>query len=554
MASIALDELIGIHLPDSDNEKSIKGKTENQTVADQSEHSEEDLPKMRLGKRVPRSPSPVIPPAGISEEARVAMNLVAPLIELEQDELTKEAKRTKKWAFKRLRKGVNSLIVSTAKLSTRVRKDPTFDKNLDEIPRQAIDDLNVVDDMDVIINTNEELKKREVKRIQRECPRPNQLTVEQEKFVASVSNRPEYINRAEYKRRYNLDTQMEEAFTFFHSTVRKLGTSFGLPPTLCVKCWSILFCKDSLITFGKAKVRIKVPCSEVFAQLKVTTRKQCKEELKQWQDCARALDPKPEGEKDFHDHFPTIILPADSLLHHCWDMDSGAERTDFKDWKKHAKYAFRPSTALSYLQGKVSPPVEVSSALSNTPNRKQTGKARRTKNKSPVKISAAAIVVDGTGGNQSGNQQSKEQQTEEKAKDLAADAQPGDLPVGAPDRKLKDLVIEVPDGSVSEIGKDNRDSMDDFIEDDLPKTAKVPRKKKKNRRARLSASGSLTGASRALTSPEKSSEVVPANPARPPITKDLKDQTEGWQWLCYERNGEPVRIPISELTKAWVEK
>jgi hypothetical protein len=505
-------------------------------------------PNHQLGKRCLQEPVEnlerrVDEHTHITQEARYAMNMITPFLELEKDPIVKKAKQTKKAALKRIRRGMNQMVVSTAKLSNKFHDDPAFDKKLETHPRKAIDNLDIVDNLDILINKNDELKANEVKYIEKLLPDKKAKQDEAEKLTHIIKSRPENVERNQFQRRYNLDEQFEEADTFYHSKVSRLATCLGKTPFLCIKCWSILFSTQSLVIFGDLRIRIKVPCSEVFGRTSSLGNPACKRLVEDWQDCSEKLLPTSDVQNEFQKYFPCIILPENEIEHDCWSQEKGANTQELKSWIKYIKSTHSAKQSLKILKGLESHNVEVESlGLSSIPEKKDRQKKSTSAPKAPLNSAKKQPEVQNV---------DIDQPPAPNATPVIS-AQNSLLKVGAKDRVVTDLTsndlkIKIPGGPVAR-------SLKSFIVDDLPNQAPT----KKPRRAHVDltdlAETQMMG-TRDMNSRHSSvdSSTDLATKDHPTVLKDLKNSDEKWKWFCYRVQGTEVRIQLDILSEAWLE-
>ena len=520
-------------------------------------------PEPILGKRSPQRPrNRAQPHAEMTVEDRRAMNVVGPLIGLVKDPIVKKAKQIKKNALKRVRSGMDSLVVKTALLSNKFHEDPAFDRKIETLPRKAIENLEMVESMDIIIDKNEELTLDEVKFIEQQGPTKREKAEESEKLIQIIKNRTENFERSEFMRRINTKYQLEEAYTFYHNTVRNLATSLGKTPFLCVKCWSILFSEPSLVILSPQKIRIKVACSEVFGHTSTVGGKAVRAVLNDWQSCSNKLLSTEDVNSQIVEYFPVLILPEREHQHDCWMHKGDVATKDLKDWTSYIKTAYSASDSLNLLKGLNNHKIQVMSpGLSSSgkkDDREKKDDSEKKKEREKKAKPGPASPVHAPPGSQGEKVKKEPAEVPDPAPGPAPPAESGPKNHFLHPAALIDLEKQVvPDQDRRSKADSRRDSLKDFIEDDLPKDHHLRLRKRTDKKK----PDRIDDESQTVETRVQFPEFDPKSPSSgissedpPEETLDLKADEQKWKWFCYKQKGKVVRILIDPLEEAWLEK
>lgn len=479
----------------------------------------------RKAKRSAAAPPPSEDPA-FEEKMNLGQQTIN-LIQAIEDPALQKARYTRRRKALNLEQQLKTLKDKTKDLGESVLGHPTFDKKIITLPQEALDKIQRMRECDKFEKHKEDLQLQEAKAVRKKYPKANQLVQEAETIIQMLKDKkPASVDPNDSSKRDGLKgAELQAAFSFYNTTVKRLAVCLNKSPHVCLSCWSIVFSDDMIITDRKTKLRRKIACSEVFKD-PTTQPKHATATIKAWMDVAESMMTTPQNPNPVKQNtFPNLILPRDELKHACWEESKGAKvHLDIESFLKTVGKTLDPENCLQVAKGLDQVPVE-------------TGMLDLSESNS--------VIVDG-----------------QKDFESSSDVDPDGAVIREPAQREHE---EVPAGAVAE--GDLRDRLrpkrapeaqppaPEAPEAAGPKKERKPRNKSAKKERKPKKQHSIKEIPLRHISRPASPKSGPAQDQRDETTKlDIKRNATQWKTLSYVEDGVTYTKTIADLEEAWLSK
>jgi hypothetical protein len=480
-----------------------------------------------LGKREPASqPSTLNADKDDLTDAMQFARLTYDLREGVRNPILKKARDLRKKTTRNLHQKLRTLKEKTDELTGSVLRHPSFNPSIKTIPKESLEKLKVIENLEVLISSHEAAQTRAGQVLDNQVPKAQELREQAFQIIEMLKQKkPAALDASDHSKREALHGQeLDMALQFYHTTIKQMAMGLKLQPVVCLKCWSILFSNSHVIADAKTHVRLKVPCSEIFWDQSLGLKK-VGANLSTWRKCSKELLRNSNHlTEQKADNFPNIILPEEQISHNCWDGDKGAVLKDFKEWHKTIAQTHSGEKTLEILKGLNSLEQIVGSAnLSDRPPSTSNRIFVQSVPHSPAQPPQSDSKV------RNPTLKKKRQSTDVPAPP-ASFAPPA--PSGPPIPATKKRLIHAP----------NHDGQTSAGTLDASKVASALQ-------------GLLRKAPLKSSLRSRSAETLSSKQDnQPSLTIDLKTDPAGWKWISYIENGTTITKSISQLEKAWLAK